>query len=194
MLDVADLDESLKIKSVGRLISSNHPYITVLRRNSNLENYFNPRSLIDIDPFHRSSLELTRKLRDLVWKNKAVERNCLVHDAVRRLDISTVLNRAGKLSLAFFGLRVRGKTKIGDLTQAEFGLISRFLDRDKTSLISLALGTRLPTQGDITQTLVIKGRHKEISKCTSKEIRESMDTRDLKLDLKLGLNLLHLRH
>ena len=191
MLDVADLDESLKIKSVGRLISSNHPYITVLRRQSNLRNYFNPKSLIeiDIDPFHRTSLELTGKLRELVWKNKAVERNCLVHDAVRRLDISTELNRAGKLSLAFFGLRVRGKTKIGDLTQAEFGLISRFLDRDKTSLISLALGTRPPTQGDITQTLVIKGRHKDISKCTSKEIRESRNTNDLKLDLKLGPNL-----
>ena len=105
MLDVAELDESLKIKSIGRLAGSKHPYIRLLSLNSNFEKFFSPGTRVGIDPFHRTSIELLKKLRDLVWANKAIERNRLILEAVKRTDISTILSREGNRLLLAKGQR-----------------------------------------------------------------------------------------
>ena len=42
MLDVSILNESLKIKSIGRMATSDHPFISILREKSSFGNFFHP--------------------------------------------------------------------------------------------------------------------------------------------------------
>ena len=49
MLDIAELNESLKIKAVGRMLISKHPFLRIVRTKTNLESFFNPRCIINLD-------------------------------------------------------------------------------------------------------------------------------------------------
>ena len=40
MLDVAALDESLKLRAIGRLLTSHHPFLTLLRNKCSFEDFF----------------------------------------------------------------------------------------------------------------------------------------------------------
>ena len=189
MLDVAALDESLKIKSVGRMENSSHPFVAILRDKSSLENYFYPSCAVEVEPFHIRSLELLRKLRDLTWDCRLVERNRSLLAAVRDISITRLLTREGRMSLAFFNLRIQGKIKIGDLSNGDFGSIRRFIEARKGNLIDRALVPSPAPLGNINLSVKIRDSFKTISKCTSKEIRESSAVAEPIKDFKLGTTM-----
>ena len=50
MLDVVSLDESLKLKSIGRMFASSHPFIRRIREKCDLTCYFEPKCNIAFKP------------------------------------------------------------------------------------------------------------------------------------------------
>ena len=49
MINIAELDASLKIRAIGRLTSSQHPYICLLKDRMNLTNFFSPVCQVSVD-------------------------------------------------------------------------------------------------------------------------------------------------
>ena len=194
MLDIMALDESLKIKSLARTHESNHPFICLLAERSSLKSYFYPHCEVTVDPFLIKSLETLKKVRDQTWDDPTVERNRFLLEEVREIPLRKLVNREGQLSLFFFSIRLRGKTKVGELTPIELGQLNRFIDRKKTKLISNALLTRQlptnPSQPNIGVCIKTKqGVFKEIARSTSKEIRDSITDRTPICSYKIGETL-----
>ena len=192
MLDIMELDESLKIKAIGRSLRTSHPFIKMLAEQTNLDCLFYPTCALKIDPVHRKGVTLLKESRANLWENKLVERNRLLIDAVKQVKLTSILSREGKLSLNYFSLRIRGKVRVGDLTQGEAISLNRFLDRKIKELLMRAVQSpRLPPSGIKLGECILttNGKFKEIWRCTSKEIRESKNVKNPICSFKLGNNL-----
>ena len=189
MLNLESLDESLKIKSISRMPTSNHPFITILAGKTSLTSYFEPSCSENLDPFHSQSIKHLRKLRDKTWDSNVVDRNRSVLAAVRNLPIKSVMSGAGSLSIPFFALRVRGKSKIMDLSEPDVRSIARHIEPKKIALITKAINlapavTAAPQE--INLSILYNNSFKELSKCSSREIRLSLSDSNPICDYKLG--------
>ena len=49
MLDIVELDESLKLKALGRLLNSNHPFLTLIKNSLDFRNFFMPKLGAKVD-------------------------------------------------------------------------------------------------------------------------------------------------
>ena len=68
MLDVKELDASLKIRALGRILSSQHPFLKILKDKLNLESFFNPKINlnVNIDSVFTKGIELLKEDRDRI--------------------------------------------------------------------------------------------------------------------------------
>ena len=190
MLDVVSLDESLKIRAIGRLLTSIHPFFVLLRGKCSLESFFEPGSPQGIEPMINKGLELLSKDRDKLWDNPNVERNIDLIGTIRQLELSRVLNRAGRLSIPYFLLRRRGVNTVGELSLGDLDGLSRFFEIRKINLLRLSVQMRIANRGTTLGSSIWTGnRFKPIASCSSKEIRESRSTQEPILEYKLGINL-----
>ena len=190
MLDVVSLDESLKLKSIGRMFASSHPFIRRIREKCDLTCYFEPKCNIAFEPLISKGIELLRKERDKLWKDQALNSNRIFLSAIRGTDISKVISRAGLNSIPYFLARRRGASRIGDLANADIQWLRLYVDRNKIDKLGTAINCRLNLYaGEINQHLLIGKAFKNISGCTSREIRDSITSIDPVTTLKIGLNL-----
>ena len=190
MLDVVSLDESLKIRAIGRLMESNHPFLTLLKDRCSLEDFFQPSSPQGIEPITSKGLELLSKDRDKLWVNPKIERNIELLATIGQLDLTRIISREGKLSIPYFMIRRRGLTKLGELSMRELGDLSRFIDPRKRNLLRQAVQARLANNRSHLQSSIWIGeKFKPIALCSSKKIRESRSQQEPVLELKIGINL-----
>ena len=69
MLDAAELDSSLKLKALDRLLTTRHPFLLLIKDNINMSNFFDPKCNTEVDPVTSRAVYLLRadraKLRAL---------------------------------------------------------------------------------------------------------------------------------
>ena len=99
MLDVNELDASLKIKSLGRLLETRHPFLGLIRNFLNLNCFFNPKCMTDLDPFTIKACNLLKKDRDLLWSSTPMQTYMAFLSVVRHSEIGDLLNPNGKTSI-----------------------------------------------------------------------------------------------
>ena len=187
MLDVACLDDSFKIRAIGRLSVSKHPFLQLLRAKCGLENFFEPECPIGIESVASRGVELLKQDRTKLWDNPNLSQNLALLRQIRLVPIARFLNREGLLSIVYFSARTRGARLMGDLTNRELTGLTRFIDRRKLDFIINAVNLpRTNVTTNISVAVHIKGRFKEILACTSKEIRESRTSQDPVTNLRIG--------
>ena len=128
MLDLTELDESLKLRSLGRLLRSQHPYLKILRDSINLEDYFFPSIRTKIDSMASKGVELLRSERLKMLGDEALRSDRRFLASAREVALSNIINKKGINSLAYFTLRRQGLTKVGMLTQAQLNQVRHFID------------------------------------------------------------------
>ena len=189
MLDVVALDESLKIKAVGRMLTSSHPFVTKIRTKCELK-FFNPNCTVTCDPVITSGLKLLKIDRNKLWEEKEVESNRLFISAIRDLEITKVLSRAGLNSIPYFMARQRGVRRLGDLAPVDMQWLTRYIDKIKIPMIRKAVTVNLPRYRDeLDYQLLVNKKFRNLNICTSKEIRESRTLTNPVTVLKLGVTL-----
>ena len=105
-------------------------------------------------------------------------------------EIKDILNARGKLSIPYFMIRRRGARVIGDLNQRELSDLERFIENRKVPLLKRSMLLTLQNNfSDIKGAIAIRNRFKDLTGCTSKEIRESRSLHEPILDFKLGVTL-----
>ena len=128
MIDVRELDESLKLRGLARMLQSGHPTMVLLCENMSLNEFFNPVIRTKIDSFSCDAIELLKKDRHKMlldwdkWKS-----NRLIVANVKCVKLTRIVNNLGRNSLVMNELRRRNKTRLGDLTIAELTSIDRFV-------------------------------------------------------------------
>ena len=182
MLNVFELDDSLKIKSLGRLITSNNPFMCLIRERLDLSNFFNPCLNFAYDSQLEPAIELLKKDREKLWLDPRMSANKELIAAVRNTSFKQVLSPQGRLSLIAFDLWQRGIRKIGELTLQQLNSLIRFVQNEKRSLLRLAVVTNLnnhiapvPNPGIIYP---INGKFKSLAETSSKEIRENRNMKE----------------
>ena len=190
MLDIVALDDSLKLKALGRLAGSTHPFLTLLRSKCNFEDFFEPSCPDKIESVLSRGIKILRLDRDKLWENETFKNSTSLLLKVKSMNVNKIINQRGRLSIPYFLIRRRGVNKIEELTQVDLNALERYIENRKLPLIKKS--RRLPALNniaDISISISVKDRFKELASCTSKEIRESRMSPDPICEYKLGVNL-----
>ena len=63
MLDLVELDRSLKLKAMARLSDSNHPFLSKVKDNLDLTDFFHPSANLIEDKVSVAGIKALRELR-----------------------------------------------------------------------------------------------------------------------------------
>ena len=69
MIDIAELDDSLKLRSLGRLLDTNHPVLRIVKEHLRLDDFFHPKILTDYENCTSKALLLLATWRQKIWQN-----------------------------------------------------------------------------------------------------------------------------
>ena len=189
MIDIEALDESLKIKALGRLFGTSHPFLKLVARKLKLDDFFNPSIEVGIEQIAVRGLELVKKDRNLLWACDFAASSTKALAAVRETSYKTLVTKEGQRSLKFFILWSSGARKVKDLTADDLEDLKRFIYRDKYNLARQAV--RVPLAHDVTLTegYFIKEKIKPLASLTTKEIRTIRAGHNPIRSFKIGLDL-----
>ena len=187
MLDIVALDESLKIKALGRLLVTNHPFLTLVRARTNFGTFFHPVDNAKIEEVTGQGIALLSKDREELWEDPSLDRHVQFLNLVADTDLKSIVSGAGLRSIPFYLMWRRGCRKIRDLRQQDLITLNRYIDRGKIKKIELAIANR---SGNAAASLLTeylyKGISKPIDKLAAKFIRESRTKTQPVNSLKLG--------
>ena len=190
MLDVVSLDESIKLKALGRLVSTNHPFLKSIKEHVDLTHYFYPSVSVFVDELSAQGVKLLAEDRDKIWDDIRLEGHRDLLNSVADTEIGRLVGDRGKASIPFFVLWSRGARKVSDLTVANLRSLNRYIEHRKFKKLELAIRTR---SGHCTasfgESYFVSNRDKPLEKLTSKEIREARSGKDLIKTFKLGIQL-----
>ena len=186
MLDVSELDVSLKIKALGRLMSSGHPFLRIIKERVVLSDFVYPTINTAVEEIAVRAVGLLARDRLDLLGTEALESKTAFVQAVKNVKIINALNRNGKLSLAWHFLRTRGRQLLGELNPIELDTIRRFINPDLARRIVSCDRINLAQVNNIGDCLLVKGLFKSIKVLTSKQIRESRTSKLPILIYKIG--------
>ena len=190
MLDVSELDASLKLRALGRLFTSNHPFLKLIREKLDLSNFFGPRCCVEVERVTIKGLDLLQKDRDKLWADSELNSHAGLISTIANTKIKDILSQQGRDSVTYFMLR-RQYTKVGELRQPQLDRLIRYIGEEKREKISRVVGLNIlgRVQIDLTKCYIIKGWSKPLMKCTSKEIRSARSNEEPLKEFKIGLDL-----
>jgi len=169
-----ELDESIKLRSLGRLMLSKHPMVVQIRDQLNHNNFLNPKTIIKSDSYLTKSLSILAKVRSRGIKDPRLEGNRTINGLLKNIPIKDLLNSNGLNSLNYFRIRARGLSKLGELAQDDLSNLERFFtDRSVYPVLEKALRNQdwIPNANG-SNVIPGKGKLYELSKLSSKEIRQ----------------------
>ena len=186
MLNIYELDASLKIKSLGRLLSSNHPFLRIIKEMIDLSDYAHPKINTEVEEVTSEAISLLVKDRLTAMSNISLNSNASFVKALKDVKIINALNRNGKLSLSWHMIRTRGKRKLGELTAMELDSIKRFFHPDLATRATECLRINMAPETSIGDCMLIRGKFRKISALTSKQIRSTRENSEPILMFKIG--------
>ena len=171
MLDISELDASLKIKSLGRLLDTKHPFLILIRDRTDLSDFLHPKINTEVEEVAMAAVTLLQKIRKNILVTASLDSNLAFVRAIKNAKILNCLNHLGKLSLSWHLIRNRGKRQLGELTAQELDSIRRFLNPDLFRRISASLRINVASENSIGHSLWVANSFKSIKVLTSKQIR-----------------------
>ena len=190
MLDVASLDEGIKIKALGRLLNTNHPFLTLIKGKCELDSFFEPLCSTSVEPVTVKGLALLKQDRTKLWLDASLDSNAQLVKEVRNVEISKIISRTGLLSIPYFMARRRGQARVRDLDNRTLGELTRYIERGKIrsirNAVNLPVGNAV---APIKSSILIGKGFRELSSCTSKLIRESREAHEPITEFKIGCGL-----
>ena len=188
MLDITELDKSIKIRAVGRLLGTCHPFMNRLKLNLNLRDFFHPRCRGMVDGVLARGVDLVKADRNKLWSRSELDRNRELMLAIRDTKIAEVLNLNGRNSVIFYIIS-RQATFIKDLNLAQLAQLERYVNEEKIVKLRLAVSLNLRGTNNLGSSYFTRGCFKPLEECTSKEIRTARSDPRPITEFKVGLNL-----
>ena len=189
MLDVAELDDSLKLRALGRILSSNHPLLSRLKEGIDWSDFLNVRLRTVGEEITSRGILLLNKERNKLGTVESLNGSRQLLALLRERPIRNLVNDRGRLSLAFFLVRQSGASKVKDLNEGQLTSLERFLDRSWLTKLKSSLRMRLPYQ-ESDKFLFYDGKNlRNIERLSSKEFRASKEAADQLCVFKFGLIL-----
>lgn len=177
MLDVSDLDKSLKLRSLGRLLESKHPFLVKVRDQLELDDFFHPKAAV-VDRFSKKGIEfLGKERRNLIGNEKAI-RDPRYQGMINSINLKEIVSRLGKNSLVYFNLIRSGRTKVSQISRNDLRILAPFIDRNYINEIRRCHPLPNLNHVDNLNLFWTKSGFKDIRSLDSKEIRISIKQYD----------------
>ena len=179
MLNIAELDESLKLRALGRLFSSNHPWLKIIKSKLNLAEFFFPKLSTNLDPVTSQAVTLLSLDRRKMWESEAHNLDSRCITLIRNVKLQSAVSAAGKNSLIYFNLRTAGCRKISDLDIQSLENLSRFMNRSLVAISRMCVN--LNVNLDVTAVAehsFLCSKLVDLKASSSKQIREGRASRD----------------
>ena len=190
MLDIIELDESLKIRMLGRILDTSHPYMTLIKEGLDLRSYFIPKDTIGLDKILGMGLELLKRDRQQLWEKDSLMGHRKLLQAIGDSNLKDVVNDRGRNSIPFYLMWRANVRAVKDLTRARLNEIRRFIDPVKIPKIENCLATRSRDgEVDFLESYFIKDIVKPLSKLTSREVRVARSKSEVIKEFRIGLTL-----
>ena len=174
MLNIEEIDKSLKLKALGRLFSSEHPLMKILREKLKLRNFFYPRIDQELDKVSSYGINVLGRDRRRIWELDSDRINTECISIIKDARLTHVANEAGRNSLELLRLRIAGVHKVGDLTDGQLNGVARFLDPKLTTACRQLLDRRPPNNPPNGEFKTLLNNKLLDLKCvSSKYIREN---------------------
>ena len=185
MLDISELDASLKLKALGRLETSKHPMLSILRTFVRT-NFFYPGSGTNLDCILCSGLNLLKADRLALWAQNNLRSNRYFIAKLREIKLSQALSENGRNSLAYLYLRNQNKVLMRDLTRNDLQSLTHFLNPNLVDAVTETLNLNPGQLIDVPMAYYDGVKFSTLSKLTSKQIRTCRSQLDPACVLKLG--------
>ena len=190
MLDLEKLDMGLKIKGVGRLMVTNHPFLTKIKNSTNFLNYFYPTNVVTCENFSTMGLKYLSNLRlNSLTKNLDLRNPDLIR-LIRSLSLQDIVSPLGKNSLIYHNVRARGARRVRDLSSEELVMLRHFVVKEIVDLTIKFINIRI--DGDVSH-LIDKTFHKNkfvaLGKLNGKQIRTDLSNFAQICSFKFGVNI-----
>jgi hypothetical protein len=188
MLDILDLDNSLKLRALGRLFSTKHPFLVLIRDRLNMDSFFNPNLRAGVEKVALEGIKILGRERKKVLSIKNLENDRRLLSTIRAEKIRDLLSPNGKNSLQYFMLYRAGKRVVGDMNQGDYNLLNRqFIERSE--VIKRAINTNVEANNLLRLSFYCNGRFRELLGCSSGDIRRTISTKGVITNWKVGINL-----
>ena len=190
MIDLKALGDSLALKALGRIRTTEHPFLKILNEKLNLDPYFFPTVTVNLDLILVSGVQLLKEDRNKLWADASLNQDRRFLAAVRETKIRDIVHPRGLNSIPFFRIHSRGVRKVGDLLNADIDSLVRHIDAEKIHKIRIASRVNIAPPDRIFSETYYDGKmHKWLNKMSAKEIRTLRGSDTPILNFKLGLNL-----
>ena len=102
MLDVCEMDRGIKLRALGRLMETKHPFLAIVKSKLDLRNFFYPRLAINVDPLTLNAIDLLGTDRRSMWElpSHILDANCV--KLIKDVKLGSCINSVGKNSLIYF--------------------------------------------------------------------------------------------
>ena len=190
MLDVVSLDEGIKIKALGRLLVTKHPYMSLIKAGLNLSNFFDPVDTLRIDKLARKGVELLGSDRNKLWQQESLSTHRNLLNCIGDLDLRTVVNDRGRNSIPFYLKWRAGARTVKDLTVQGLRDLNRYIEPSRISKLETAIRTRAGTVDEVfLESYFISNIARPLHSVSSKQIRESRSQAQVIKEFKIGMQL-----
>ena len=175
MLNIEELDNGLKLRSLGRLLTTDHPLLKLLKNKLDLSDFFFPTFDGSLDSYVARGVELLRLDRQKLWLDENAKQSVGFVSALRAAKLVNLVKPQYRNNLRLFLLNRAGKRKVEDLSAAEFESIANLLlNGDVVEAARRVVPIRAPPFNvSMESHYYHRRRWVELGKLSSKEIRES---------------------
>lgn len=172
MLNLLDLDESLKLRALGRLINSKHPFLKLIKNSITHENFFSPKISISLDEVSVQGLNLLMEDRLKLLGHRELESNRKFLEVIKGIRVRAAVDANGRNSIIYFNLRLQNKLKLGQLNGREIDSIKNFINPELHELLKRTHAINVTPSIEPSDDVIFYGsKYYSLSKLTSKEIR-----------------------
>jgi len=169
-------------------LKTQHPYLKQLKSRLEMEDFFHPKSIYEIDQVLNKGIELLKSDRAGLLRSEYIERNRKIIALVQGIRLTNIVSRQGKLSIAYFQLMQRDARKVQDLTRDDLRRLKRHIaSKEVANAIEKVIGVDAGNFeiGD-SMLYPIKDNLVDIRKLTSKALRQARENYDPECIFKVG--------
>ena len=190
MLDVVELDNSLKLRAVGRVLKSDHPFNKIVKDRIDLKAFFKPKCHFEWDSVCCQGIDLLRVDRIRLWEEQGLDNDKNLLAAIRDVNIRDIITLRGQGSISFFQVWMRGVRKVKDLNEHDLDKLQRHIKPELMSKLRTAIRYNIPALAeDFLSMYRINKIYKPLWKPSSKEFRENRKNKVPITSFKIGLDL-----
>ena len=190
MLDVAELDKSLKLKALARIVDSKHPFLMKVKENLKLDNFFAPTLKFNLERVSCRGVELLKEVRLALVGRPELESNLEYIVAIKNSNLKYVLNERGRNSVTFLVLRNNGVTKLGELGPRDLERLRSFMNKKLFDEARRVINIPNVITHNNSELKILKGKRLiDLRKLSSKDIRGCIKSYDPICVYKTGLVL-----